>query len=917
MSAQLEIHELTQMTYLLESPNIHAVQEMKDFVLENLACNKDPTMLNILVETYMSSGSHKCLEILGCVQEPHDKHLLDRATEHMKGGSRLRALDIVGHAVRQHPSWLHKIVTHPFIEQLIKCLRTDTDVPVLMNAVLLITFLIPIVPVSITTKLEDIFDAFQRLACFILSKPGSVAEMYHLHIQVGVYDMFICLYGMYPCLFLTYMRTKFNQMEDRNHKRLFQRSIKPMLERVRMHPCLITSTKEAEISVAHWRQKEVQDIIYDCEKLSLDILGNEFSDKHNNTIAMLSGLNSDVETTVSQYDEGIKKCEFDLDSSATNISVGWSPSEECSLATPPQTPTASKISSAENFFGPDISFNAGSSVEPSNLGSSEAVSDSMVEENINFISNAESVQAIMKQIKRIRYNTMTADVCDYKEFNLQRSSSCPEVQTVGDNVDGSYMLAQYSSSPDSKLSCVRKYTLKSHLYLAKTGENVVLSEPPPRKIKSDGNAANVSSVIGNSVQSSTVTFSSPVTTKGEVSMPKLEESPILPKKDDLAHLKAHNQNSLQPSPAHLLDKYLTLRVQTHKRQLAIAEGSSTSQGLLNLTPAEDVDILKGQVQLLHSQLLYEKHRRELHSKRNRRLLGRIAKTTALEEQNCAMQDQLRLQEEEMQNLKQALQKSRDNCQKFREAREICEREKEKAQKQHYEQMAMLQSLNKDLENKCIKQEQDLSTLNRSLQQQKCIVADQSQQIHRMKLQQSSFPDMAEQMNRLNKELLLMGELQQKYQQRLVAVSATSQPRTEAQFLIESLKAELACNKMTLLQTNHKLEAAHIKTTELDEQLKQKDNAVTDLKKILTDLKGKHTVQLSSVQEKYAAQMRITQAQLEEILTLQSRIHDLQKPHNGIHSIHDNNLTGEEDINREDEDLLATEATEEITNIGYD
>ena len=34
--------------------------------------------------------------------------------------------------------------------------------------------------------------------------------------------------------------------------------------------------------------------------------------------------------------------------------------------------------------------------------------------------------------------------------------------------------------------------------------------------------------------------------------------------------------------------------------------------------------------------MFERHKRELHAKRNRRLLGRIVKTTALEEQNTAM-----------------------------------------------------------------------------------------------------------------------------------------------------------------------------------------------------------------------------------------------------------------------------------------
>ena len=50
----------------------------------------------------------------------------------------------------------------------------------------------------------------------------------------------------------------------------------------------------------------------------------------------------------------------------------------------------------------------------------------------------------------------------------------------------------------------------------------------------------------------------------------------------------------------------------------------------------DPAILRGEIDMLHSQLMFERHKRETHSQRNRRLLSRIVKTTALKEQNNAM-----------------------------------------------------------------------------------------------------------------------------------------------------------------------------------------------------------------------------------------------------------------------------------------
>ena len=106
--------------------------------------------------------------------------------------------------------------------------------------------------------------------------------------------------------------------------------------------------------------------------------------------------------------------------------------------------------------------------------------------------------------------------------------------------------------------------------------------------------------------------------------------------------------------------------------------------------------------MLHNQLMFERHKREIHAKRNRRLLGSIAKYASLEEQNTAMvnlrltlidtvpvylylalqsvllvivysicfflqiqKDQLRLQENEIQTLKTSLQEQKRKFQEIK------------------------------------------------------------------------------------------------------------------------------------------------------------------------------------------------------------------------------------------------------------
>lgn len=52
--------------------------------------------------------------------------------------------------------------------------------------------------------------------------------------------------------------------------------------------------------------------------------------------------------------------------------------------------------------------------------------------------------------------------------------------------------------------------------------------------------------------------------------------------------------------------------------------------------ANDLSMLRSHIHLMHNLLLFERHRQELHAKRNRRLLGRTVKVVSLEEQNTAM-----------------------------------------------------------------------------------------------------------------------------------------------------------------------------------------------------------------------------------------------------------------------------------------
>lgn len=51
-----------------------------------------------------------------------------------------------------------------------------------------------------------------------------------------------------------------------------------MLERVRLHPGLITGNRDAEIAATRWRTMEIQDVVMECAKMSLDVMEGMWDD---------------------------------------------------------------------------------------------------------------------------------------------------------------------------------------------------------------------------------------------------------------------------------------------------------------------------------------------------------------------------------------------------------------------------------------------------------------------------------------------------------------------------------------------------------------------------------------------------------------------------------------------------------------
>ncbi|BES98251.1 Tuberous sclerosis [Nesidiocoris tenuis] len=253
----------------LESNSPHEAEEARTRFHEFFNSTKEPWLLNGLFEYYIQNGSLRIVDIIVGVREPHEKYFFDRMSDSIRSSHhKLQALTLFGHVVCRHPSWLYKIMQHNLIKDLLRLLKAEKDVSTLMSALLIMIILLPTIAGLIGPHLQDLFEVFSHLASWNTNNPNKVPENQLLHLQVGLYTLFNRLYGMYPYNFINYLRSQYITPE--NHP-VFTHTIKPMLDTVRIHPLLVTASRESEVSPARWKKMEANDVIMECAKYSVDM----------------------------------------------------------------------------------------------------------------------------------------------------------------------------------------------------------------------------------------------------------------------------------------------------------------------------------------------------------------------------------------------------------------------------------------------------------------------------------------------------------------------------------------------------------------------------------------------------------------------------------------------------------------------
>uniref|UniRef100_A0A1S4GIP0 Uncharacterized protein n=1 Tax=Anopheles gambiae TaxID=7165 RepID=A0A1S4GIP0_ANOGA len=251
----------------LESNNLDRVDEVKRKFQEIFSSTKESWLACNMMEYFAHTSSIRIVEILVKVQQPHDKHIFDRLSEWIRSGtSKTLALTLFGHIIQKRPLWLYKVGNHQLVKEVLKLSKVEKDITSLINAVLCIIDLLPVIPLAMGSFVQDLFDVFNYLATWNQNE-SHLPEYQLIHLQFGLYELFTRLYGMYPCNFVAFLKQEYSST---GRQAVFQHTIKPLLDTVKIHPRLVLCDRDSETSQQRWKNMEPHDVVNECARMSLE-----------------------------------------------------------------------------------------------------------------------------------------------------------------------------------------------------------------------------------------------------------------------------------------------------------------------------------------------------------------------------------------------------------------------------------------------------------------------------------------------------------------------------------------------------------------------------------------------------------------------------------------------------------------------
>uniref|UniRef100_A0A2R8YGX7 TSC complex subunit 1 n=1 Tax=Homo sapiens TaxID=9606 RepID=A0A2R8YGX7_HUMAN len=840
MAQQANVGELLAM---LDSPMLGVRDDVTAVFKENLNSDRGPMLVNTLVDYYLETSSQPALHILTTLQEPHDK--------------------------------------------------MDTDVVVLTTGVLVLITMLPMIPQSGKQHLLDFFDIFGRLSSWCLKKPGHVAEVYLVHLHASVYALFHRLYGMYPCNFVSFLRSHYSMKENLE---TFEEVVKPMMEHVRIHPELVTGSKDHELDPRRWKRLETHDVVIECAKISLDPTEASYEDGYSvshQISARFPHRSADVTTSPYADTQNSYGCATSTPYSTSRLMLLNMPGQLPQTLSSPSTrlitepPQEERMDSARPCLHRQHHLlNDRGSEEPPGSKGSVTLSDLP-----GFLGDLASEEDSIEKDKE--------EAAISRELSeITTAEAEPVVPRGGfdspfyrDSLPGSQRKT-HSAASSSQGASVNPEPL--HSSLDKLGPDTPKQAFTPIDLpcgsadESPAGDRECQTSLETSIFTPSPCKIPPPTRVGfgsgqpppydhlfEVALPKTAHHFVIRKTEELLKkAKGNTEEDGVPStsPMEVLDRLIQQGADAHSKELNKLPLPSKSVDWTHFggsPPSDEIRTLRDQLLLLHNQLLYERFKRQQHALRNRRLLRKVIKAAALEEHNAAMKDQLKLQEKDIQMWKVSLQKEQARYNQLQEQRDtmVTKLHSQIRQLQHdreefYNQSQELQTKLEDCRNMIAELRIELKKANNKVCHTELLLSQVSQKL-------SNSESVQQQMEFLNRQLLVLGEVNELYLEQLQ--NKHSDTTKEVEMMKAAYRKELEKNRSHVLQQTQRLDTSQKRILELESHLAKKDHLLLEQKKYLEDVKLQARGQLQAAESRYEAQKRITQVFELEILDLYGRL----------------------------------------------
>ncbi|KAG7189794.1 hypothetical protein KM043_017455 [Ampulex compressa] len=909
---------------LLESNKLAEVEEIKKIFHDHFLCTKDNWLVNGLFDYYLSTNSLRAVEVLAGVRDPHDKHLLDRLSEILAkpggSGQRIQALTLLGHVARRQPTWLYKLASHALFRDLLKLLKVEADTLSLMSALLLLVMLLPMLPAALGPYLSEIFEVFGRLAFYYHHQSLSLSSsalftsatasgiinkdhLYLLHLQVGLYSLFHRLYAMYPCNFISYLKQQYIQ---RDQLATFTHTIRPMLDSVRMHPLLVTASKDVEISAARWKKMEHHDVMAECGRFTLDRCREEMFGTTNSRCT--PPLDYSSACTPINISGGVTTTEI----GKVEDETFWSPS----MTVPPHSPPF-PASSHENRSTPSTPNNNRSGTSPPEAAVEATPETTPVKDLRKSMRQAPVGSAAVRALNALGggdIGTNAHGILSHKlskimadrqnmlqhsqksSINVEDENRLPEIDINQNGKNDSWqedqeVLEIVSSQANAKTDTPKHLeqqielhnTDKFHGVFANFSQKVYqLCLYSQSHLPLQHQNFNVSCKIRRTKSCPDMVIQkklcNEIANQARLTGAKRWEETgtqtydlfpyeylllgILDQKNQMNGLKASQDNpDSRISPTTMLDRYVGActrmnsndysRAKTSVKHKQKKRGEDETEDEVADEDGLDVECANQLLQLMQMQLQFERQRREVHAERNRRLLGKLRDSRALEEHNHALTDRLKMVEKEVEGLKSELERSK--------------KENRQAQEQYKEGLHHWQSKCVEEQRQCQGLRDHLESLELELKSEQKKVIESGQQIrsteaalfdaaHQLKgaLKAANRSKELERiLDTLQKKFILLGEAQGKLQESTGGLSPTGrQEVTQAQ---RSYTEELSNLRRQLESRASLVEALRARLVELENKEVRKEAQLVEAQRLLMETKEQHESELQAVESKYRAQ----------------------------------------------------------------